>query len=124
MAPLRGQGDPGRVIEGRHRVEELDPFSLTGQGGETFLERFGDDPVVVHGDVLDVGLVGGEGVDRGHVRGPLGQHHVAGVDEDFGDEVQCLLGTDGDDHVVRTGVDLLEGHNLADLLAQHRVALG
>ncbi len=80
-------------------------------------------PLIVHGDMHHFGLVGGECAERAHVRGALGQHHVAGVDEDPGDQVERLLGADGDDHVVGPGLDALQAHDVADLLAQVRVAL-
>ena len=50
-------------------------------------------------------------------------HHVAGVAEDPGDQVDGLLGADRDHDVVGVGLDALEPHHVADLLAQRRVAL-
>jgi hypothetical protein len=74
--------------------------------------------VLVHRDVHDAGLVGGEAAERPDVGRAFGEHDVARVAVDAGDEVQCHLRADGDDHVVRVGADTLQRHHLADLLAQ------
>ena len=92
-------------------------------GGDRLPQRLGDQPVGVHRHVHDLGLVGREGPERADVRRRLGDDHVAGVAEDPGHQVERLLGADGDDHVVRGADDALERHDLADLLAQDRVAL-
>ena len=91
VAPRSGQRDPAGVLIGRHGVEELGPASGRGGARDGLLEGFRDQPVVVHGHVHHVGLVGREGAQRAHVGGRLDQHHVAGVDEDPGHQVQGLL---------------------------------
>jgi hypothetical protein len=79
--------------------------------------------MVVHLDVHDIALVRPEHPQRPHVAGCLADHHVAGVAEDAGDQVQALLAPDRHDHVVGMCVDALERHHLADLLPQHRFSL-
>ena len=54
----------------------------------------------VHRHVHDLGLVGGEAAERADVGRALGQHHVARIAEDAGDQVQRHLRADGDHHVV------------------------
>ncbi|GAA3120603.1 hypothetical protein GCM10020001_046040 [Nonomuraea salmonea] len=115
--------DTGRVLEGRDGVEELDGRARGFEGVDRLGQRLGHDALVVHGDVDDFGLISGERAEGAHVGGTLCEHHVARVDEDAGDEVEGLLRPDGDDDVVRPGVDPLQLHDLADLLAQVRVTL-
>jgi hypothetical protein len=73
--------------------------------------------------VDDLGLERREGAERPDVRRGLGEHDVAGVAEDAGQQVEALLGADGDDDVVRVGADALQPHDLADLLPQPGVPL-
>ena len=84
----------------------------------------GISPCVVHGDVPHARLGGLEDPERADVGRALGEDDVAGVDEDAGDQVQALLRADGDDDLAGRGVgDALQGHDVADPLAQPRVAL-
>ena len=116
MPPLGGEGDPGRVVEVRDGVEELGAgVPRRREPGYGLLERLRDQPVVVHRHVHDVGLVGREGAEGAHVGRRLDQHHVAGVDEDPGHQVEGLLGADGDHDLVRVGADLLQRHDVADV---------
>ena len=122
-APVVRQGDPGGIVEVRNRVEQLDPAAGRPTGLDRGDECLGDQPVVVHRDVHDLGLVGLEGAERTDVRRRLGQDDVARVAEDPGGQVQRHLRADGDHHVVRVGLDALERHHLADLLPELRDAL-
>ena len=80
--------------------------------------------MVVHGDVPDPRLRRLEDAEGAHVGRALGEDDVAGVDEDAGDQVQTLLGADGDDDLAGRGVgDALERHDVADPLAQPGIAL-
>ena len=120
---LHAEGHPAGVVEGRDRVEELHPLALAGQPGERLRQRLRDEPAVIHRDVDDVRLVGREGAQRPDIGRPLGQHDVAGVDEDPGDQVQRLLRADRDDHLVRVGADPLQCHHVTDALAQAGISL-
>jgi hypothetical protein len=77
--------------------------------------------------VLDVGLRGLEDAERSDVGGAFGQHDVARVQEESGDQVERLLAADGDHDIIRRGatggVDAGVGHHLTDPLAQLRGAL-
>jgi hypothetical protein len=116
-------GDPGRVLEVRDRVEELDSSARGPQRHQGRAERDRVDALVVHADVDDLALVGVEGAQRADVAGPLGQHDVPGIAEHARDKVERLLGAAGDDDVVGVGVHLLLGHHLDDLVAHERFAL-
>ena len=119
---LRPPGDrerhAGRVVEVGDRVEELD--LLAGRPGrrDRLLQRLGHQPVGVHLGVHDVALVGLEDPERPDVGRGLADHHVAGVAEHPGDQVDRLLRADGDHHVVGVRLDPLEPHHLGDLLAE------
>jgi hypothetical protein len=56
--------------------------------------------------------------------GPLGEHHVTGIQEDPGQQVQRLRGAGGNHDFIGVGTDPLEGHHFADALPQPGVALG
>ena len=122
-APLGRQRDPGRVVEVRDRVEELDLLAGRPDRGDRLLQRLRLDAVVVHRDVNDLALVRAENAQRTDVRRRLADHHVARIAEHPGDQVDRLLAADRDDDVVRMGVDALEPHHVADLVAQRRIAL-
>ena len=74
-----------------------------------------------------VGLRRLEDAERADVARPFGEHHVAGIEEDAGHQIERLLAADGHHHVVgrRTGgsVDPGQRHDLADPLPQRQVAL-
>ncbi len=110
-------------MERGNRVQELHPLAVAGEPGDAFVQRLWYQPVVVHRHVDDARLVGSEGSEGPHVRGPLGEDHVPGIDEDAGDEVECLLRADSDDHIVGLGMDSLQRHHLADALAQRGITL-
>ena len=86
-------------------------------------QQFGDEAVLVHRDVHDARLIGGEAAQGADVRRTFRDDDVAGIAVDAGDEIERHLGADGDDDVVGIGADSLGGHHLADLLTQLRGAL-
>ena len=120
---LQAEGHPAGVVEGRDRVEELHPLVIGGQPCDRLRQRLRDEPSVIHRDMDDVRLVGREGAQRADIGRPLGQHDIAGVHEDPGDQVQCLLRADGDDHLVRVAADSLQRHHVTDALAQAGISL-
>src|SRR5690606_16618808 len=123
-AALDGQRDAGGVVEVRDRVQELRCDPLGRERPQRLAQQVGHEAVLIHRDVDDAGLVGGEAAERADVGRPLGQHDVAGVAIDARDEVERHLRAHGDDDVVGVGADALERHHLADLLAQRGHALG
>jgi hypothetical protein len=118
VAAVLGEARAGRVVEVRHGVEELAPLARRAHRGDRLAQRLGHEPVLVHGDVHDLGLVGREGAERPDVRRRLGDHDVTGVDEHARDEVERLLAADRDDDVLARALHALERHDLADQLAQ------
>ena len=60
-APGQRHRHPGRVLEVGDRVDELRPPALGCEAVEGALELVDRHPLLVHVDLLDVGLVGGEG---------------------------------------------------------------
>ena len=103
VAARLGQGRPGRVVEVRDGVEELRALAGRLHRRERLAQRLGHQPVLVHRDVHDLGLVGREGAERADVGRRLGDHDVTRVDEDAGDQVERLLAADGDDDVLAGG---------------------
>ena len=57
---LDGERDAGGVVEVRDRVEELRGDPLRGERVQRLAQQFGDEAVLVHRDVDDARLVGGE----------------------------------------------------------------
>ncbi len=112
-----------RVVEVRHRVEQLDAAPRGAQQGQRLLERLGDQAVLVHLHVVHVGLVRAEHPERADVGRRLGHHHVAGIDEHSRHQVQALLRARRDHHVVGVGGDALHPHDVEDLLPEGLVAL-
>jgi hypothetical protein len=94
VAAVLGEARAGRVVEVRHGVEELAPLARRAHRGDRLAQRLGHEPVLVHRDVHDLGLVGREGAERPDVRRRLGDHDVTGVDEHARDEVERLLAAD------------------------------
>ena len=121
VAPAIAEGYAGRVLVRRHRVEELGPLAGLGDRGDRLFERDRHDAVGVHGHVHDFGLGGLEHPESADVARAFGEHHVAWVEEDPCDQVECLLATDGHDDIVGGGavgdVDPGQGHDFADPLA-------
>ena len=122
-AALPAERHAGRVLERRDRVEELDPPAGRAHPHDGLAQRLGDHALGVHVDVDDLGLERPEDDHRGDVAGPFGQHDVAGVEEELGDQLERVLRSGGDDDVVDARVDALERHDVEDLLAQPRAAL-
>ena len=71
----------------------------------------------------DFALVGPEDPERTDVARRLAEHHIAGIAEDPGDQIQALLRADGHRHVIGMRADPLELHHLADRLTDRRLAL-
>ena len=115
-AALERQGHAGRVLEVGHGVDQLRPRV----GGEDALQVVGVHPVVVGADRGVGRLARVERDQRAEERRVLGDHDVAGVEDELGDEVQALLRTLEDQHVRGRARDAVPRHALGDLLAQAR----
>jgi hypothetical protein len=70
------------------------------------------------------GSVGGERDERPEERRVLGDDHVAGVDDQLGGQVEALLTSLDDQHVVGGAGDAVPGESLRDLGAQVGQAVG
>ena len=86
------------------------------QARERLLEHVDAHAVVVHLDLHDVGLEGGEARHRAGIGRRLGDHDVAGIEERAADEVDHLLAAGGDHDVVGLDRRALGGHHLDDAL--------
>ena len=91
---------------------------------ERGLELVDAHPVAVHRDLHDVGLVGAEGRDRARVRGRLGDDDVARVEQRLADEVDHLLATGRDEHLIGIDHHPLGVHHAGDALLDQRQPLG
>ncbi len=98
-APL-GHRHAARVLEGRHRIDQLRPATVGGERVEGFGERVGAHAVLVDRDLDRLGLVRAEDRHGAGVGRCLGDDHVAGVDQRLRDEVEGLLAAGGDEHVL------------------------
>ncbi len=88
----------GRVLEGGNQVEQLGALA-----GDEAGQRGGVDAVVVGGDRDDPGAGEAEALQGRQVGGVLDQDGVSGLQHGRGDEGQRLLGTGGDQQVLRAG---------------------
>ena len=79
--------------------------------------------MLIHWNMGDVGLERVEHDHRRDIAWALSEHNVAGVDEEFRDELESMLGSGGDDNVVNARADTLQRHHLEDLLTQRGDAL-
>ena len=107
LAALERHRHAAGVVEVGDGVEQLGGTALGGQPGERLLHEIHPQPVLVHRDVLDAGLVGGEAGHGARVRRPLGENRVARVHERADGEVDRLLAAAGDHDVVHPGAGLL-----------------
>jgi hypothetical protein len=104
-----------RELVRRRRVDQ------PGRGGQ----RVHPDPLGVHRHAGDPGADRGEQPPRRRITRLLHRHHVAGAEQDPGDQVERVLGAVGDHHVVGGGPDRPGDAEIAgDRGAQGRVAGG
>jgi hypothetical protein len=115
-AALERQRDAGRVLERRHRVDELRDPALAVEALELGLQQVDPHAVLVELDLHDVGLVGDEDRDRARIRGRLGHYDVARVDQRLAHEVDHLLPAGRDEQLVGLDVHPLGGHHRGDAL--------
>ena len=121
VAALQVPGAAGGVLEIGDDVDHLHPLG----GGQDLLQLLHDHAAVVGGHLDEPGLAGLEGVDGAQIGRAFQQHHVTGIQEHPGGEIQALLGAGGHQDVVGVGVDVVLGqHPLGDLLAQTGMTLG
>ena len=123
-ATLERERHPGRVLEGRHRVDELRPPPVASSSASSRLQLVHPHPVLVAFDLDDVGLVAAEHRHRAGVGRRLADHDVARVDQRLADEVDRLLAAGGDDHVLGVGKHALGAHHLEDAVVGLLEALG
>ncbi len=124
VAALQRHRHPGGVLEGRHGVQEFRAPALALERVQRGLELTDPHPVVVEGDLHDLGLVGAERRDRARVRRRLGDDHVAGIDQRLAEEVDRLLAAGRDEQVRRSDPHVLGGHHLDDAVLDHLRAVG
>jgi hypothetical protein len=118
-AAFRAQGSAGRILEIRDDVDEagLDP------AGE-LVHRFWDDAIVVGGDRLESRLEALEGLDGREIGRVLREHEVVRIQEDLPDQIEGLLGTRGDEDIVRGTRDAAGTHLGRDPLAEGGNSVG
>src|SRR5665811_1298518 len=112
-----------RVAEVGDHVDELGPPALRLQTVQDDVHLIQQQPVLIHGKMNHLCLIGGEGSQRPGVRWTLCQHHITGVHEGLGYQINGLLAPRGNQHV--SGIDLrpLCSHDLCYVLLQEVKAL-
>ena len=100
---LQRERRPGRVLEARHRVDELRPPAGGGELVELSLQQVHPHPLRVALDLDHVGFVAAEDRDRARVGRRLADHRVAGIDQGLAEQVDRLLPAGSDDHVLGLG---------------------
>ena len=84
----------------------------------------GEQAIVVdgHGHILCSVYI--EGLQGSEVGGCFDQDAVSGIDEELPDQVESLLRTRRDQHILSLGKDPVAGHAVGDHLPQRLVAFG
>ncbi|OPZ59109.1 MAG: hypothetical protein BWY87_01164 [Deltaproteobacteria bacterium ADurb.Bin510] len=119
LAAFEREGAAGRVLEGRHQIDELEAVLADG------LEQgLGNQTVVVgrHADVF--GLVGVEGLQRAQVGGRFDGDLVTLADQDLAEAVQHALGAARSDDFARVGFDAFLRQEVDQGLAEGHEAFG
>ena len=96
-ALVHTHGDAGRVLEIRDGVQELG----VGVGLHRRLKHLYVDAVALQRHADQLGPERAEGVEGADEARRFAQHHVAGVDERLGQQLQRLLRAGGDQQVVK-----------------------
>ena len=112
-----------RVLKGRHRVDRLDALARLRRLAEAVFQRVGQHAVAVRLHAADVGAEPAQDAERAGVGEVLHQHHVAGIDQRFGDQEVGLARPGAEQDVV--GVDRESagvGKPVRQPLAQRRIA--
>ena len=115
MTAIQIPGTAGGVLEIGDDIDHLD---LLG-GGQNLLQLFHNHAAIIGGNFNELGLASLESVHGAQIGGAFQQHHIAGVQEHAGGEIQTLLAAGGDQNMIRVRVDVILGqHSLSDLLTQ------
>ncbi len=72
-----------------------------GAAAQSLFQRVGVHTVLVHGNGDVFCPVSAPGLQSAQVGGRLDQNVIAGIDQDFPEQIQRLLGTRGDQDIVR-----------------------
>ena len=124
-AALERHRDAGGVVVGGDRVDQLGRAAVGPQAGDLGLELVEPHAIVVQVHAHDLDAVPAEGAQRAGERGHLGDHDVAGVEQERGGHVDRAGGAVGEDEVVGAGdLGVVAGEVLADLGPQGLVAHG
>ena len=100
-----------RILEVGQHVHEL------RTGAEAGIELLGEQTIIVdgHGDILRA--VDIECLQGAQVGGGFDQDAVAAVDQQFADQIERLLRTGSDEHILGTGHNAVAGKVASDHLA-------
>ena len=112
-----------RVLEVRHHIDQFGAASVAGQARQRLFQHVGPHPGVVLGDTAHLRPVTAEDLQRSHVRGKLDDDQISRIEEHAPDQVQALLGSQRDQHLVPRDVDPILSHPFHQLIAQARIAL-
>ena len=117
--------EAGGVLERRDRVDELDRPPLPAKPGNRGLQIVEADPLVVHVDADDLGLVPAHRAERAAEGRDLADDDVARIEEGGADEIDRAGSAVREHEVVGTGNRVLvPGEVAGDLFAQGLVAAG
>ena len=117
LTPLDIHGHSGRVLEVGDGVDELGFLAHGAEGGHYGL------CLLVIADTHGTSLIGPDGLKRAQVRGQTAENGVAGVDENPGNQVKCLLGSGGDEDILYIHLHTFLLVLLGYLLSQGHAAL-
>ncbi len=124
-APALGvHGHPAGILEIRDGVAELQARIALADALEFGLQEIHAHAVLVEGNGADIGLEGGEGLQRPQIGGALGDDDVARVDEGLGDEREGLLGPRCNENLVSLHANAQIAHHIGEHGPQAGQAVG
>jgi hypothetical protein len=114
-APALGvHGHATGVLEVRNGVAELQARIALADALELGLQEIHAHAVLVEGDGADIGLEGGEGLQRPQIGGALGDDDVTGIDEGLGYEREGLLGPRCNENLVSLHANAQIAHHIGE----------
>ena len=117
-AAVFGQGGSGGILKVGKHVHEF------GIGTQRFLQQLGAQAVVIDRNRHEVRGKYSESLQSAQISWRLDEHAISRIDQQFAEQIERLLRTGCDQHIVRAGLDSMACNLVGNELAQGRVSLG
>ena len=121
LAAFHGPGTAGGVLEVRNYIDEF----AVRSGLQNFVQLCRNQAAVIGGNLHEFRLVSVEGIQSAQIGGAFAQNYVTGVQEELTSEVQALLGTGGNQNVIRVNLGVIfVSHAFSNFSAQGGTTFG